>query len=142
VARGDDEAGPDPAESAPPSWYQTPAAISAAAALGLVLIAAIVFAVVQTAEHSTTPSGTVGPGSMTSTTATASTTSRTTTTTTTTATPTATATIPTTTTATETTTPTTTQEPARPSSESPAVTTTRSTGFRATPTPHPVFPHN
>jgi cytoskeletal protein RodZ len=67
VAYGDDDR---PAEPAAAQWYERPGAVFAAGVAGLAVVGLLVFAVVQTSRHSSTPSGTEGP--MTSTTTTAS----------------------------------------------------------------------
>jgi hypothetical protein len=116
--RADDQDQPDASGYPAPQstlWHHRPPAVAAAGGLGVVAVAAIVLAVLQTAQHSSIPGHTVAP--MTSTTTNPLPHSTTTTTTTTTTATTETATIETAETETTTTEPTTT-------------TTTTTTGVR------------
>jgi hypothetical protein len=56
---GDGDGGPDPSEPPEIRWYHTTTAVVAAGVGGVLVFVAIVFAVVQTANHSSRPSAAV-----------------------------------------------------------------------------------
>jgi hypothetical protein len=112
-------------------WYHRPPAVAAAGGLGVVAVAAIVLAVLQTAQHSSVPGHTVAP--MTSTTTKPLPLSTTTKTTTTTTATTETATIETAETETTTTTESTTTTTTTTTMTGPRLPTTTRTPLRVNP---------